>query len=96
MVRFDITSVFATISFFISIALFMYEIMHFFEFLKFLLILEGVVFLSGAFSYADNFIGDSSSFTNLSSNSPVRFNQIRYVFGLLFVFVGAFIDKLQY
>lgn len=96
MFRLDITSIFATISFFIGIYLFMYEVLDFFEFLKFLVILEGTVFLTGAFSYADDHDRSKISFINRSSNSPVRFNQIRYIFGLLFVLVGAFFDKLQY
>lgn len=95
MTRFDLTSLIATIAFFISVALFLTEILSFFEFLKFLLILEGVVFLFGAFSRVDNSNASNNSFWDLNFNSSVRFNQIRHMFGLIFFFIGNFIEKLQ-
>ena len=96
MARFDFTSFLATISFFLSVALFITEVLAFFEFLKFLLILEGVVFLSGAFSNGENDSKSGNTIKNLRFNYPARFNQIRYIFGLVFFFVGSFIEKLQY
>jgi hypothetical protein len=104
MARFDLTSFFATISFFASIMLFLKESLSFFDFLQFLLWLEGVVFLAGAISNAENKKESGYNSKKISIwkviqkkaiSSPARINQIRYFFGLFFLFSGSFIDKLR-
>jgi len=103
MSRFDLTSLFATISFFVCVVLFLKERLSFFDFLQFLLWLEGVVFLAGAISNNRN---EKKADTNKikipirevirkkATSSPAMINQMRYFFGLFFLFSGSFIDKL--
>ena len=104
MARFDLTSFFATISFFVSIVLFLGESLSFLDFLQFLLWLEGVIFLAGAISNDRDEkktdinrmkISILEIIRKKSTSSPARINQIRYFFGLFFLFSGSFIDKLR-
>jgi hypothetical protein len=103
MVRFDLTSFFATITFFINVALYVRESISFFDFLHLLLIVEGVIFLAGAISINRevNQLKECKTQRTVrdiihekSTSSPARINQMRYLFGLFFLFTGIFINKM--
>lgn len=103
MVRFDLVSFFATITFFVNVVLYIRNSLSFFDFLYFLLIAEGVVFLAGAISIngeVNQLEGYKIRRTvrdiiyEKSTSAPARINQIRYFLGLFFLFTGIFINKL--
>jgi hypothetical protein len=103
MVQFDLTSFLATITFFINVVLYINKSIQFFDFLYFLLVVEGIIFLAGAISInreVNQLEGSKSRRTfrdiiyEKSTSSPARINQMRYFFGLFFLFTGIFFNKL--
>jgi hypothetical protein len=103
MVQFDLTSFFATITFFVNVVLYFRRSISFFDFFHLLLIIEGFIFLAGAISINRDIHKVKKNKIKLtfrdiiyekSTSSPARINQMRYFFGLFFLFTGIFFNKL--
>ncbi len=95
MLRFDLTSIAAAISFFVCAILFVKDYLSFIDFCHLLLMLEGIVFLSGALSssYVDS--GPLVELEKRETDSFIRLNRPRYIVGLLFFFAGSFANHFR-
>ncbi len=103
MVRFDLISLLAAVSFFLSIILFREKILTFIDFCHFLLIVEGTIFLAGAITSdraSNQIIYDLEDPVEVEfaernpTNSQARFNPVRYTLGLIFFCLGSFLGKI--
>lgn len=95
MVRLDLTSFLAAVSFFACAAGYIYNYLSFKEFCHVLLMAEGVLFLAGALSATNNKSHSKEEFEDNKAKSLTRFNQTRYVVGLIFFFIGSFVNNLK-